>query len=66
MQDSSATFETTNWCLENFLYWHKIKFQYCYKNPNDGSTVWVYRKTDEFDTVLSEFLSLYSNGRRSS
>ena len=59
MQDASATFETTNHALENFLYWHKIKFQYTYRNKHDGTTVWVYQNSDRLGEIVKEFLEIY-------
>lgn len=50
-------FETTNRNLENFLYMHKITFS-DQKKMEDGTTCWIYRRTEKFERVFREYMEL--------
>ena len=57
-KNASATFETTNRKLENFLYMHDIEHTRCYRRPEDDMTVWVYYRTPELSAVVEEYLAI--------
>lgn len=50
----TATFETTNRKLENFLYMHDVLFT-SYRKGEDGMTVWTYTKNDELMRIVNEY-----------
>ena len=52
------TFITTNKFLENFLYFHKVRFSRQGWN-DDGMTCWEYNVTPRFLEVLEEYRQLY-------
>lgn len=41
--------------LEQFLFMHGIDFISCAKDPDDGMTVWLYRKDEETLRVMEEY-----------
>ena len=52
------TFITTNKFLENFLYFHKVRFIRQGWNE-DGMTYWEYNVSPRFLEVLEEYKQLY-------
>lgn len=55
-------FETTSKKLEEFLYVHLILWAKSYIN-DDGETVWIYLRNEEFDRVLEEFRAIQKKRR---
>lgn len=41
--------------LRDFLYQHGVKYELCALNPNSKNMFWVYFRTDELDTLLTQW-----------
>ena len=54
----SETFKTTNSHLENFLFFHKIRF-IRQERTADGTMQWYYRRDQRFIEVYDEYRQLY-------
>jgi len=54
----NETFVTMNARLEQFLFYHRIRFLQCRKNE-DMMTEWVYERTPKLEQVVKEYREIW-------